>query len=213
VTGVFALGLAAIAALALASYEPADVPFQLGPAQNAAGPLGATLAALLRGSVGAGAFVLVPALALLGVRLLLGPRIHALRPRFWVGTALLVAVLASLPPLLAAFAPARFDAAGGGALGGALASGESALLHAAGALVLNGLLLVLASRALLGVAPGSALAAAGAGAAATGRIAARGISALLRALEGAARSTTAAAGEGARNLAIWWRRRARRAPA
>jgi len=206
-----ALGLAAIAALALATYDPTDVPFRLGEAHNAAGPLGATLAALLRGAVGVGAFVLVPALALLGVRLLLGPRVSALRPRFWVGAVLLVAVLASLPPLFAALAPGRFDAAGGGALGGALASGEAALVHAAGALVLNALLLALAALAVLGVAPGTALAAAGAGAAATGRFAGRGVSAAARASAAAGAAALAAVGESARGLAIWWRRRARRA--
>ena len=177
-SGVAALGLAAIAALALASFDPGDVPFQLGPARNAAGPLGASLAVLLRGSVGAGAFVLVPALALLGVRLLLGTRVTALRP-----------------PLLGGRRPARRgagDAAGAARRARARAlrrarpaapsarrspRREAALVHAAGALLLNVLLLALAALAVLGVAPGSALAAAGAGAAATGRVIARGVSA------------------------------------
>jgi S-DNA-T family DNA segregation ATPase FtsK/SpoIIIE len=209
--GVAALAFASIAALALASHDPSDVPFRLGPAQNAAGPLGATLAALLRSAVGAGAFVFVPALGFLGVRLLLGSRVPGLRPRFWLGAALLVAVLASLPPLLEALAPGRFDAASGGALGAALASAEGALLHAAGALVLNLLLLALAALAVLGIAPGTALAAAGAGAAATGRIAARGASAAVGRTSAAGRAAFAGVGEGARGLAIWWRRRARRA--
>src|SRR4030095_13388497 len=96
-------------------YDPADPTFTLGAARNAAGPFGATIAALLRGVVGAGAFVLVPALGLLGIRLLLGSRAPGLRPRFWIGAGLLVVVLASLPPLLGALAPGRLAAGGGGA--------------------------------------------------------------------------------------------------
>jgi S-DNA-T family DNA segregation ATPase FtsK/SpoIIIE len=209
--GIAALALAAIAALALATHDPADVPFQLGPARNAAGPLGASLAALLRAAVGAGAFVFVPALGFLGVRLLLGGRVAGLRPRFWAGAALLIPVLASLPPLLAALAPERFDGSGGGALGSSLAAGESALLHAAGALVLNLLLLALASLAVLGVAPGTALAAAGAGAGATGRLAGRGLAAAAERLSAAARAGLGAVREAAGRTAVWWRRRARRA--
>jgi S-DNA-T family DNA segregation ATPase FtsK/SpoIIIE len=209
--GVAALGLAAIAALALATHDPADVAFQLGPSHNAAGPLGATLAALLRAAVGAGAFVLVPALGFLGVRLLLGSRVPGLRPRFWAGAALLVAVLASLPPLLASLAPGRFDGREGGALGSALAEAEGALLHAAGALVLNVLLLALATLAVLGVAPGTALAAAGAGAAATGRVAGRGFAAGAEQLSAAARAGLGALRGAAVRTVVWWRRRARRA--
>ncbi|HVH07743.1 MAG TPA: DNA translocase FtsK 4TM domain-containing protein [Myxococcota bacterium] len=209
--GVACLALAAIAGLALATYDPADVAFRLGASTNAAGPLGATLAALLHAGIGAGAFVLVPALALLGIRLLLGARVTALRPRFWVGTALLIAVLATLPPLLAEIAPGRFEPGGGGVLGARLASAESALVHAFGALVLNALLLVLAGLAVLGVPPGSALAAMGAGAAATGRVTGRGLGATLRAAGSGAGAAAGAAGDGARGIAIWWRRRARRA--
>jgi DNA segregation ATPase FtsK/SpoIIIE, S-DNA-T family len=209
--GVLAIAVAAISALALATHDPSDVAFRLGPSANAAGPLGATLAALLHAAVGAGAFVLVPALALLGVRLLLGTRITALRPRFWIGTALLIAVLASLPPLLAELAPGRFEPGGGGALGARLATAEGTLLHAVGALVLNALLLLLAGLAVLGVPPGTALAAIGAGAAATGRVTGRGLSATLRAVGAGAGAAVAAAGESAQGVAIWWRRRARRA--
>jgi S-DNA-T family DNA segregation ATPase FtsK/SpoIIIE len=209
--GVAALALAAIAALALATHDPADVPFRLGPAHNAAGPLGASLAALLRQAVGAGAFVFVPALGFLGIRLLLGGPVAALRPRFWAGAALLIPVLASLPPLLAALAPERFDGSGGGALGSSLAAAESALLHAAGALLLNLLLLALASLAVLGVAPGTALAAAGAGAGATGRLAGRGLAAAAERVSAAARAGLGAARAAAGRTAVWWRRRARRA--
>jgi S-DNA-T family DNA segregation ATPase FtsK/SpoIIIE len=209
--GVGALGLAAIAALALATHDPSDVAFRLGPSANAAGPLGATIAALLHAAVGAGAFVLVPALALLGIRLLLGTRITALRPRFWFGTALLIALLASLPPLLAELAPGRFEPGGGGMLGARLAGAESALLHPIGALVLNALLLTLAALAVLGVPPGTALAAIGAGAAATGRVTGRGLAATGSAAGAGASAAAGAAAQGARDVAIWWRRRARRA--
>jgi DNA segregation ATPase FtsK/SpoIIIE, S-DNA-T family len=211
--GLGLLALACIAGLALATYDPADVPLRLGPAANAAGPLGATLAAGLRGAVGVGAFVLVPALALFGLRLLLGTPVPGLRPRFWVGTGLLVAVLASLPPLLASLAPARFDPADGGAFGRALAGAEQTFLHAAGALMLCALVLAVAALSVLGVAPGAALALVGRGLGAAGRGGARGLSAAARAAASLGRRSGAAFAGGAQGVAIWWRRRARRARA
>lgn len=210
-SGLAALGLALIAGIALASHEPADPAFRLGPVRNAAGPLGATLAAVLRDAFGVSAFVAVPALGFVGARLLVGARGPRLPARFWAATALLVAVLATLPALLAHLAPARFDGADGGELGGLLASAEGALLHAWGALALNVLLLVVASLGVLGVAPGAALAAAGAGASAVGRLAAWGLGATARGAGAALDAAANAAGGALEGVAIWWRRRARRA--
>ncbi|HEX2485250.1 MAG TPA: DNA translocase FtsK 4TM domain-containing protein, partial [Myxococcota bacterium] len=210
-SGLLALASALIAGIALASYDPADAPFRLGPVRNAAGPLGATFASLLRSAFGVGAFVAVPALGLLGLRWLLGGRGLALPARFWAATGLLVAVLATLPVLLGGLAPARFDGSDGGDLGALLASLEGALLHAWGALALNVLLLAVACLGVLGIAPGAALAAAGAGAAATGRLAARGASSGGRRAALALHAAGGALHGGVEGTAIWWRRRARRA--
>ena len=98
----------------------------------------------------------MPALALLGIRLLLGTRVTALRPRFWVGDRAPDRRAREPPAAARAISrPARFEPGGGGLLGARLAAAEGALLHAIGALVLNALLLVLAALAVLGVPPGS----------------------------------------------------------
>jgi S-DNA-T family DNA segregation ATPase FtsK/SpoIIIE len=88
---------------------------------------------------------------------------------------------------------------------------EGALLHASGALALNLLLLAVACLGVLGVAPGAALAAAGAGAAATGRLAARGATSGGRQLALALQAAGGAARDAVEGAAIWWRRRERRA--
>jgi S-DNA-T family DNA segregation ATPase FtsK/SpoIIIE len=207
--GLASLALALIALLALASHHPADAAFGLSPARNAAGPFGATLAALLRGSVGLGAYVVVPAVALAGARLLLG-RPLGLRPRFWAAAALLLVGLATIPPLVERLAPGRL-AAQGGALGERLAAGEAALLHAWGALALNLLAVAVAALGVCGVAPGTALAATAAGAAASGSAATRALSHLARAAAAGVRLSGAALRGAARAARIRWRRRARRA--
>ena len=70
--GVALLGLALLAALALATFVPSDPVFERAPVGNRAGILGATAAALLFGGFGLGALVCVGAAAVLGARLVLG---------------------------------------------------------------------------------------------------------------------------------------------
>jgi len=228
VLGLALVAFALLGALALATHHPADVPFSLGHAENLAGPLGASLAWLLLEAAGIGSVVFVILVGMLGVRVLVSAE-ATLPPRFWVSCGLLFLALATLPPLVEAVAPGLIEGPGGGRLGGALAGGEQAVLHAWGALVLNGLLLGVGVLGLFGVSAGTALSWVGRAAAAVGgavwhTTAAvvgalwRGLAALVAstatALHGLQRGATrlgAASLEAVRQIPIWWERRARRA--
>lgn len=209
--GLGLLALALLSGLALWSYDAADPAFDFSaPVRNAAGPAGASIAALLLNAVGVGAAIPVLGALAAGLWLLLGGRRLRPPPRFWVGAALLLLSLTALPALVDGLAPGRFAWARGGALGALLAEAQRGLLSGPGALLLNALALLVGALSLAGVAPGAALHALGRGGLAVGRgtgwllggaaaIAGGGL-ALLR--KGAARGQAA--------LGVWRAQRARR---
>jgi len=185
--GLVLIALAALAALALATYTPSDPLFRLTAVANGAGAVGATLAGLLRRSTGWGGAVLVAVAVVVGGRLLLGR--GAPRARFWTGAALLLVSLATFPSLLHAVAGRGF-ADEGSVLGVWLCSVERMLLSLWGALLLNLLCATAGALAVLGIPTGSALRVANA----VARRIARGIVAASVAIAGAARVALGAIG-------------------
>jgi S-DNA-T family DNA segregation ATPase FtsK/SpoIIIE len=155
--GLALLGLSLLAAIALATHHPADPVFSRGPVENAAGTLGAALAAVLRRSLGLGSFLLAGAVAVVGARLTAGRGLPRLASRFWVGALLLGVGASTLPPVLARLLPETFAGADGGFLGERLASAESWLLGGWGALLLNGVLLSIGTLIATGLSVGRAL--------------------------------------------------------
>jgi S-DNA-T family DNA segregation ATPase FtsK/SpoIIIE len=161
VGGVALVLLAMLATLALSTYDPSDPLFVLAPVGNRAGVVGAHLAAVLHGGFGWGSLVLVLGLGIVGVRLILGRGVTGVARRTWVGTALAVAALAALPPLVDALRPGAIPHPDGGVVGAWLAGGESTLLGVWGALLLDGFLLAIGALSLMGVATGTAVEALG----------------------------------------------------
>jgi len=209
--GLGLLALALLSGLALWSYDAADPAFDFSaPVRNAAGPAGASIAALLLSAVGVGAAIPVLGALAAGLWLLLGGRRLRPPPRFWVGAALLLLSLTALPALVDGMAPGRFAWAGGGALGALLADAQRGLLSGPGALLLNVLALLVGALSLAGVAPGAALHALGRGGLAVGR----GTGWLLSAAAGIAGGGLALLRKGAAQaraaLGVWRAQRARR---
>lgn len=153
--GLALIAFSALAALALATYDPGDPLFRLTAVANAAGAVGATLAGLLFRTAGLGGAVLVGTAVVVGGRLLLGRNLPG--ARFWTGAALLLLAAATLPPLAAAAGATTLAPGGNGLLGEWLASGERLLLSLWGALLLNALLAVAGGLAVTGVQNGTAL--------------------------------------------------------
>jgi S-DNA-T family DNA segregation ATPase FtsK/SpoIIIE len=153
--GLALIAFSALAALALATYDPGDPLFRLTAVGNAAGAVGATLAGLLFRTAGLGGAVLVGTVVVVGGRLLLGRDLPG--ARFWTGAALLLLAAATLPPLAAAAGATKLAPGGNGLLGEWLASGERLLLSLWGALLLNALLAVAGGLAVTGVQNGTAL--------------------------------------------------------
>jgi S-DNA-T family DNA segregation ATPase FtsK/SpoIIIE len=208
--GLILIGLGLLSALALGTYDPADPPFRLVPVENAAGVAGASIARLLVQSVGFGAAVPVLAVLALGVRCLTQGRLALPSGRFWLGIALVLAALSTLPALLLQMGLSSVSPEAAGWLGRKLAAPERLLLSGPGALVVNVLALAVGAPSLLGVAPAQTLAALARGA----RLAARTVGdaslrvalalrlALGRIRSGVARVLAAAL--------VWRERRARR---
>ena len=170
ISGVVLLSLAALLTLALATYSASDPLWQIAPVSNAAGLVGANLGGGLLWLLGWGSVIGVAALALLGGSLAVGRGFSGLGTRVWVGAVLLILALATLPPLLNDLAPGRLGSAMGGVLGDNLASVEQLLLSHWGALLLNGMLVVLGTLNVTGISTGVALSAMGAGAAWVGEM-------------------------------------------
>jgi S-DNA-T family DNA segregation ATPase FtsK/SpoIIIE len=208
--GLLLIGFGLLAGLALLTHDAGDPSFRMGPVHNAAGPVGASLSALLLGGFGPGAVVLVAGVLVVGGRLLLGRGLPAVTSRFWVGGGAVLLALASLPPLLSALAPG-LAARPAGLLGARLAAAESALLSAPGAFLMNVLVLVLGVLGLVGVAPGTALRAALRVAVWVGALLAEGLDTLVRAARRASADGLRAARSLARSAAVWREQRARRA--
>jgi hypothetical protein len=159
--GIALIGAALLLGLALGSFSPVDPVFEAEPVQNRAGVVGASAAALLFGTMGMGAIVVVAALAFLGGRLVLGIGLPKLAARFWVGVPLLLVSVATLPPLLAEASPGLLAGAPAGWLGRTLGGTQSLLVGAWGALLLNGVLATIGVLSLTGVSTGTALRAVG----------------------------------------------------
>jgi S-DNA-T family DNA segregation ATPase FtsK/SpoIIIE len=155
--GLAIVGLSLLSLLAVATFEPEDPVFALAPVENAAGAVGATLAAILFGGVGWGSYVLLAAALVLGGRLLAGLGPPGFASRFWFSSVLLVLALTTLPPILHGLAPEHFAAQSGGALGSLLSGFERAWISTPGALLVNGLLLGVGALGVVGVSPGTAL--------------------------------------------------------
>ena len=218
--GVFLMGSAALAGLALATYVPGDSPSLLPLGRevgNQAGPIGASLAYGLFWLMGLGATVFVAAAAFLGGSLILGYGVPPIQSRFWVGSGLLVVSVGCLPPLLVDLIPYQFAGPPGGLLGSHLVGYEKLLLSRWGALLVNGLILLVGLLSVTGISTGSALAAVGSGAKKLGGLLARvlvggwvlsqsafvaGLEALRSGIEGLRRIWA--------SLVVWKEQRARR---
>ena len=218
--GLVLLGLAALAALALATSVPADpsVPWPLDQeVANRAGLLGASLAYGLLWLMGMGSVVFVASAAFLGGSLVLGLGVPPMRSRYWVGSALLILAVSSLPPLLGDLIPTDFAGPQGGLLGSRLAQLEISLLSRWGALLLNGLLLAVGVLSVTGISTGVALSALGVGIRAVAAFIARlvvSVSGLVRQAFGATaellRRSAGVFERGWASLVVWREQRARR---
>jgi S-DNA-T family DNA segregation ATPase FtsK/SpoIIIE len=215
--GLLLLGTALLAGLALWTASSADPIFRLGRVHNAAGPVGATLASLLRRGLGSTGWLAPVALALAGLRLCFAGTAARLPRRFWSGALLLGAALPPLASALHAVAPSRFASLGGGAYGDALVSVEAALFGAWGALLLDGFLTGTGGLWLSGISADRLGRAIAAGAAATGRAGARGTARIADALGVVWQRTRTVvaqasriAGHAAAAVVVWRERRARR---
>jgi S-DNA-T family DNA segregation ATPase FtsK/SpoIIIE len=159
--GLALLGFATLAAIALWTYAASDPVLTGGPVENAAGAVGAALAAALLRSVGYGAVLVVAAIAIVGARLTAGRGLPQLASRFWAGAPLLIAGAATLPPLLSLLSAESFGHAEGGWLGDTLAAQETWLLGLWGSLLLNTVLLAIGTLVATGLSTGRALAVVG----------------------------------------------------
>ena len=211
------LGLALLAALALASYVPSDPVFARARVENRAGIVGATAAALLFRGLGLGALVCVGAAAIVGARLVLGRGLPAATSRFWGSAALLLISFATLPPLLQSASPGALAGVPAGALGHWLAGVESLFIGTWGALLMNGMLLVIGGMSATGASTGTLLGAAGsllggiaAALAALGAKVASALAHVLRAAGRAALALMAGLRHGASSFIVWREQRARR---
>jgi S-DNA-T family DNA segregation ATPase FtsK/SpoIIIE len=215
--GVALLGIALLAVLGLASFDPADPVFSRAAVANRAGMVGATTAALLLRAFGAGAWVSVVSLGLLGGRLVLGRGIPGPLSRFWAASALLLAATATLPVLLAGPGGTIVADLPRGILGGGLADIEALLVGRWGGLVANAALAAIGVLMATGVSMGPLLEGFGAGAGAFGAVIGWGTRGVGCFAVGLGQGTQRAGvrlvrgiGRGARGLEVWREQRARR---
>ena len=218
VFGFALLSTAALTTLALATYSASDPILELGAVDNAAGPVGATLAGALVAAVGAASVVAVLALGWIGTRLVLSLGMPSATSRFWVGSVALLSSLTSLPRVIDTLSPGTFAHIQSGALGGYLVAQEQLLFGTYGALLVNSLLLVLGILCLLGISVGSAIWALAAASIVMGELAQRGAGAGLRGVRRAGEGAVRAGRSGLRHLhagadaaRLWRERRAVRA--
>src|SRR5262245_14782682 len=208
--GLFLLGLGLLSALALGTYDPADPGFRFVPVANAAGVAGASIARLLVGGLGFGAAGPVLAGLALGVRFLTHGRLQFPNRRFWLGIALVLVALSTIPALLTSLGLGAVSRSAAGWLGRTLAGPERRLLSGPGALVLNVLALVVGAPSLFGIAPGETLTAIGRGSEAAARTVGGAVAQVASAaLAGAARARVGLA-SGLAAFQVWRERRARR---
>jgi S-DNA-T family DNA segregation ATPase FtsK/SpoIIIE len=215
--GLALLALALLAAIGLATFDPADPILSRAALANRAGMLGATAAALLLRAFGAGAWVVAGATAVLGGRLALGRGLPAGWSRFWGASALLLVSTAALPALWAGPGSGPVGSLPRGELGSALGEAEQLLVGRWGGLVANAALATIGLLVASGVSMGrlvDALGSAAGGAAALVAWGARSLarSALALALGARRAGLRLACGvvRGASGLEVWRERRARR---
>ena len=168
IIGLVLIGATLVATLALATYSPEDPPWELVEVTNGAGPVGATLAALLLHSLGTGSVVLVAACAFLGARLVMSLGLPGPFSRFWIGVVTLVPTGAVLPSLLFNLAPESIPWVEPGWLGAEGSRFLTLLFGSAGALVLTSMLLLVGVLSLTGISTGTTLNAIGRAGAWTG---------------------------------------------
>ena len=210
--GLVLVGFGLLAAIALATYSPADDIFKLTDVDNRIGPVGATLAGSLLVLLGYGAIVFVAMATWVGGTMLLGREIPDARSRFWPSGVLLLAGVATLPLVLDHLAPGRLGDPLESRLGGFLVSGEEMLFGEWGALLVSSAGLVIGVLGLLGIPTGRALAAMSEGSAITGRYAADGLVAVAAATRGVLESFSNAVGSIAGSVGESFGRIARRNP-
>lgn len=224
IVGLVLIGLALLATLALATFAPEDPVAELVEVSNSAGPVGATLAGPLLGSLGAGAIVLIAACAFLGGRLVMSQGFPRLFSRFWIGGLLLIPAVAVLPPLLFNLAPETVPWVEPGALGAEGSRILTLLFGSAGALVLTVLFLAVGVLSLTGISTGTTLVATGRAGAWMAGWAVWLVEWLLARVRGLGEGALQLAGiglvrigrglaqlrESATSLSVWWERRARR---
>jgi S-DNA-T family DNA segregation ATPase FtsK/SpoIIIE len=216
--GVVLLGATLLLALALVTHSAQDPIFESAPVANRAGVVGASAAALLFGLLGVGAWIAVAGLGFLGARLVLGMGPPPLASRFWVGAPLLLLAAATLPPLLGRPFPGAVAGLPDGALGRALAGGESPLVGVWGALLLNAVIAAVGLLSLTGVSTGAALRGLGIGAGwLVGLLAAAGLrvgwlgTEVVRGLRSGGLELGAGLQRGFQALGVWREQRRRRA--
>jgi S-DNA-T family DNA segregation ATPase FtsK/SpoIIIE len=163
IVGLILIGVSLVATLALATYAPEDPVAELIEVSNGAGPVGATLAALLLRTLGAGAVVVVAACAFLGGRLVMSLGLPGLFSRFWIGAVALVPAVAVLPALLFNLAPESIPWVEPGWLGAEGSRALTLLFGSAGALVLTSMFLLVGVLSLTGISTGTTLGAIGRG--------------------------------------------------
>ena len=207
--GVLLVGLVALCAVALWSFDAGDAVLAWTPVNNSAGVLGASIAGVLTQVAGVGAWGIVVALAIAAVHLVTAGRL-AIPLRVWVAAAVTFAAVTALASLLPNLAPHRFAGLSGGWIGGWLSGLEAALLKPFGAFLLNALLLAVGIAGFFGVPAGEALASLGRGGVAASRVAGRGAIALGGFTQRAGVASLTAAGDGWTQLQVWRERRARR---
>ena len=216
--GLALIGTALLASLALATYSPDDPIASLSPVANRAGAAGATIAGWLFGVVGWGSVVVVASMGWVGGRLVMGRGIPRPDSRFWVGTGLLLAAAASLPPILHDLAPGELGSPRGGLLGDWLVAYEVVLFSNWGALLVSGFLAVVGVLSVTGISLGTALSVLGGGTRTVGAVSAGLLGKLwetlaaiaLRLLRRGRDALLAVRGVAAR-VTVWREQRARRA--
>ena len=227
IVGLILIGVSLVATLALATYSPEDPVAELIEVSNAAGPAGATLAAFLLRSLGAGAIVLVAACAFLGGRLVMSLGLPGLFSRFWIAAFALVPTIAVLPSLLFNLAPERIPWVEPGWLGAEGSRMLTLLFGSGGALVLTSMFFLVGVLSLTGISTGTTLGAIGRSLAWAGVRTLSGVDWLFRKArvlgERFLASTQIGAGYAARGLVqlrdsvgsigVWRERRARRSRA
>ncbi len=150
ILGALFVAFAAFSFLALGTYHPTDALFEWVDVGNRAGVAGASIAGLLVQGFGVvGASVVVGAIALLGLRLLMGRGLPMMTYPYWVGASLLLLAVVATPALLGSIGPEMMHQSEMGSISAWLAGLELDLFGDWGSLIINFLLFSLGGLILL----------------------------------------------------------------